>query len=140
MIWTGQLLFQRMNGVVQAIAGYSGGKQLNPTYDKIMDHSEALWIEYDPTQTSLEELLRGWTKTHKPTQPVGRQYRSVVWYRSAKEQRVANEVVRLWRKEYEQKDATATLHTTVEPVTKFYQAESYHQDYYIRTGQAHFVR
>jgi peptide-methionine (S)-S-oxide reductase len=141
--WTGQLKCQRLDGVIEVVAGYAGGHQPNPTYDDILDHSEALRIEYDPSQISLRQMLHAWTKIHKPEKLVGRRYRSVAWYTGEEQRIVVEEVVREWRKEHGEKkteESSSTLYTTVEPVTDFYRAESYHQDYYIRTGQARFVR
>lgn len=148
--WTGQLKFQRFDGVIQVDAGYSGGHHHHPTYDDIMDHSEALRIEYDPSQISLRELLHAWTKMHTPDKPVSRRYRSVVWYLGQEQRIVAEEVIQKWRNEYyynkakktvdEGPSPTIILYTSVEPATEFYKAESSHQDYYIRTGQARFVR
>jgi methionine-S-sulfoxide reductase len=141
--WTGQLKYQRLDGVIKVVAGYSGGHQPFPTYEDILDHSEALEIEYDPSQTSSRELIYAWTQMHKPEKPVGRRYRSVVWYIGEEQRIVAEEVVREWRKKKGEKnpeeESSAKRYTATEPATDFYKAESYHQDYYIRTGQARFV-
>lgn len=130
--------------MVHVIAGYSGGQQRDPTYDEVLDHSEALWIEYDPSQITLEVLLLAWTKMHKPGKHVVSQYRSAVWHLNEYQRVAAERVVAEWNAQYRERfdgrDSTLVLCTTVEPATAFYKAEPYHQDYYIRTGQARFVR
>ena len=134
--------YQRIEGVLQVVAGYSGGNQRSPTYDEVFDHSEALWIEYNPSQVSLETLLLAWTSMHKPENPVPRQYRSAMWYLNEDQRAAGETIVEKWRAQHKERveDERSVLYTTVEQATKFYRAESYHQDYYIRTGQARFVR
>lgn len=127
--------YQRIDGVAKVVAGYTGGHQPNPTYEEILDHTEALLIEFDPAEVTLGELLLAWTKMHKPLDPVGNQYRSVVWHLDEDQKDAAERTIREW-----QQRLGSDLHTTTEAATDFYKAESYHQDYYIRTGQARFVQ
>ena len=126
--------YQRLDGVHSAIVGYTGGSEPNPTYDEIMDHTEAILVEFDPQETSYTTLLQEWTKMHKPIEAVVNQYRSVVWYLNDEQRSRAEKVVEEW------KCRVPGLHTAVEKATTFYRAESYHQDYYLRTGQARFIR
>ena len=133
--WTGQLKYQRVDGVVRVVAGYSGGQQDNPTYEEIKDHTEALLVEFDPTQVTYEDLLIEWTKMHKPKKKVSNQYKSVVWYMNEEQEDIARSIVQGWNSQFR----TEFLYCTVEAATSFYQAEEYHQDYYLRTGQARFI-
>ena len=118
------------------MAGYSGGQHTTPCYQDVKDHSEALLIEFDPNETCLKSLLGAWTKIDKPTTEQ-RQYRSFVGYLSEEQKLVAEQVVAEWRKRL---GSSSPLYTSVEEATMFYQAEEYHQDYYLRTGQARFVQ
>jgi peptide methionine sulfoxide reductase MsrA len=96
-----------------------------------------LWIEFDPNQVKLETLLYEWTRMHKATKEYStNQYRSFVGYVLSDQQRtIADKVVKQWKER-----CLSPLHTSVEPAGSFYQAEDHHQDYYIKTGQARFVR
>ena len=84
--------------------------------------------------------MEEWTKLHTPTddQSLSTRYKSVIWYLNPKQQQIAEEVIESWKK------ATITMkqqtvHTNLLPVTRFYMAETYHQDYYLRTGQARWI-
>lgn len=123
-----------MEGVVAAIAGYMGGIQPDPSYENIQDYAEALWIEYDPNQTSYLSLLQAWTKMHTP-KTQSHQYRSSVWYMTEEQKEIASQVVSTWKEQH-----SFPLFTLVESASQlcFYRAEEYHQDYYLRTGQARF--
>jgi peptide-methionine (S)-S-oxide reductase len=129
------LKFQRMEGVITAVAGYMGGIQPNPSYERIQDYAEALWIEFDPAQASYRSLLQKWTKLHTPKTP-SHQYRSSVWYLTETQKAIALEVVNKWKGQH-----SFPLFSSVESISqlKFYRAEEYHQDYYLKTGQARFV-
>ena len=126
--------YQRLDGVHSVIVGYTGGSEPSPTYDEIMDHTEAILVEFDPQETSYTTLLQEWTKMHKPVEPTSNQYRSAVWYLNDEHRSLAQKVVA------EGKSRIPAIQTSVEKATSFYRAESYHQDYYLRTGQARFIR
>lgn len=117
-----QLRFDRMNGVDRCVVGYSGGKQKDPTYRNIQDHTEALLVEYDPSKLSYEDLVLSWTQMHHPNHRGKTQYRSVVWYTNKEQQEIAEEVVKGW-----EGSSREPLHTNVEPALTFYRAEEYHQ-------------
>jgi Peptide methionine sulfoxide reductase len=103
-------------GVDRCIVGYAGGIQPNPNYGNIQDYTEALLIEFDPSVTSYTELLELWRSLHTPY-PSKRQYRSAVMYLSEEQAKAAQEFTK------------GEKYVDVEPVTKFYLAEEYHQDY-----------
>src|SRR5678815_4352824 len=90
--WCTEAIFQRLNGVVKVISGYSGGSVPNPTYEEVSTgttgHAECCQVVYDPSVISYDELLEVFWKTHDPTtmnrqgNDVGTQYRSVIFYHS----------------------------------------------------------
>jgi len=108
--------------------GYAGGSKDHPTYRDLGDHSEAIEIGYDPTRISFDELLEAFWKGHRPAETMGsRQYRSAIFVAGAEERQAAELSVaraeeRLGR----------SVHTAVEEVGAFWQAEDYHQKYQLR--------
>jgi peptide-methionine (S)-S-oxide reductase len=113
-----------MKGVKKVVVGYTGGEQPNPTYQTIKDSTEAVLIEYDPEILSYEELLIEWKRQHYPFHPSKTQYRSAIWVRTDEEKAVAEKVVNDWALTTGKK-----VYTDIELVTKFYQAEEYHQNF-----------
>lgn len=104
--------------------GYSGGEKLDPTYKKILDHTEAMLIEFDPTVITYEELLIEWSRMHSPNYKNKCQYRSAVWYLNEEQMEAAEEVVAGMKAV-----AREELYTSVEPATRFYKGEEYHQKF-----------
>ena len=104
--------------------GYTGGQNQNPNYQSILDHTEALLVEFDPNSISYDELVLEWARRHRP---VGRnrecQYRSAVWYLNDEQKHVCETVVIGYRA------AHPEIETSVEAATQFYRAEEYHQNY-----------
>jgi len=94
----------------------------DPTYQRILDHTEALLVEYDPTVISYEDLVISWTQMHNPLCKGKTQYRSAVWYTSEEQQEIAEEVVKDWKG-----SKRDPIYTSVEPALRFYRAEKYHQ-------------
>ena len=136
--WCTQVLLQQLNGVHSTVSGYSGGSVVNPTYEQVCTgrtgHAEAVQITFDPAVISYEELLEVFWRTHDPTtlnrqgHDVGPQYRSVIFYHNAEQQKLAEH--------YKQKlDASgafdAPIVTEIVPFTAFYPAEAYHQNYFV---------
>ena len=135
--WGVQGVFQRVEGVVQAVSGYSGGAKETARYEMIgsgmTGHAEAVQITYDPKKVSYAALLQVYfSVAHDPTQlnrqepDIGPQYRSAVFYSDpAQKQTVERYIVQL--------DATKAypkkIVTEVAPLKAFYAAEEYHQDY-----------
>jgi methionine-S-sulfoxide reductase len=106
------------------VVGYSGGKQVNPTYRNIKDHTEALLIEFDPLVVSYQDLALEWSRMHLPTYEGKCQYRSAVWYLNEEQKKAAESVVE------EMKASTGKVYTSVDKATRFYRAEEYHQNYF----------
>lgn len=135
--WCTEAIFQQVNGVVNVTSGYSGGKEENPTYEQVSDkatgHAECLQIVYDTSVVSFDDLLEIFWQVHDPTTlnrqgaDVGPQYRSVIFYNNEAEKAKAQNYIT-------QLNASGAydnpIVTTLEPMVKFYSAESYHQNYY----------
>lgn len=117
--------FQRMRGVSRCIVGYTGGQTLHPTYRNIQDHTEALLVEFDPTFVTYKDLCMEWSRMHTPVGKPKCQYRSAIWYLDQEQQETALEVV----KGLTAVHGTDNVSSSVEPVTRFYRAEEYHQNF-----------
>jgi peptide-methionine (S)-S-oxide reductase len=109
---------------VGSYVGYTGGKKRNPTYRSMLDHTEAIFIEFDPTIISYDELLIEWSRMHMPNYKSNCQYRSAVWYITSDQREAAEEVVTGMKAA-----AREELYTSIEPATTFYKGEEYHQKF-----------
>lgn len=135
--WCMEAVFQRLNGVENVASGFSGGQVENPTYKEVCTgltgHAEVIQISYDTTKISLLEILRVFFTMHDPTtlnqqgNDVGTQYRSAVFYRNEEQK---NKVQTLIKALNDADAYPSKIVTQVEPFTKFYKAEDYHQNYY----------
>ncbi len=135
--WCMEKPFEKMKGVKEVISGYTGGHKENPTYQEVSSgstgHIEAIQILYDPSQISYSELLDVFWRQIDPTDSGGQfadrglQYRSVIFYHTDEQKLLAEK-----SKEALQKSGkySKPVVTEILPVSKFYQAEEYHQDYY----------
>ena len=141
--WHVEELFRKTKGVKSTTAGYCGGRTENPTYEDVcMDstgHAESVEIEFEPQEISYEELLKIFWNNHDPTTPnrqgpdVGTQYRSVVFYHTPEQQKIAIDMknkLNLITKEKFQREIV----TEIKPESEFYEAESYHQQYFEKKG------
>ena len=118
-------------------SGYAGGRTSHPTYEQVCSggtgHAEVIRIEFDPKEISFRDLLTVFFATHDPTtlnrqgNDVGSQYRSVILYNS-EEQRT--EAASFIKELTEAGNFRSPIVTTLEPLTEFYSAEEYHQDYF----------
>ena len=139
--WCLDATYKLKAGVTAVTCGYAGGTTENPTYAQIgrgeSGHAEVVKIDYNPHEITLEELLSFFWRVHNPTQVGGQgndhgsQYRSIILY--------ANEVQKTAaEKARDQAAATFTqpLTTEIVPLTRFWPAEDYHQDYFAKNPQA----
>ena len=135
--WCVEAIFQELKGVKSVKSGYAGGTKVNPTYDEICSgktgHVEVTQLIYDPTVTTFKELLEVFWEIHDPTShdkqgnDVGPQYRSAVFYHSKQQMDEAE----FYKKQLNDENAfSKPVVTQIAPMTEFYRAEDYHQDYY----------
>ena len=137
--WGVEYYFEHKLGVISAVSGYMGGRKLNPTYEEVKTgrtgHLETVEVTYDPQMVSYEELARFFFEIHDPTQEdgqgpdIGDQYKSAIFYNDEEEKKIAEKLIKIL------KDKGYNVVTEVLPVSTFYPAEDYHQDYYERKGQ-----
>jgi len=134
--WCIEAALKELRGVEEVTSGYAGGSTSNPTYREVCSgttgHAEVVQVEYDPEEVSYLELLEVFFKIHDPTTKdrqgpdVGSQYRSIVLYHDDEQrEQVEGFIERLNEEVYEDQ-----IVTEVEPLGRFYEAESKHQDYY----------
>ena len=127
--WGMEELFRTQPGVIATEVGYAGGKNDNPTYEFHPGHAEALKIEFDTT-TSLATLFDYFFRIHDPTTPdrqgndIGSSYRSAIFYADETQRHAAEDAVKRNQMYWD-----APIVTSLEPLTTFWRAEEYHQDY-----------
>ncbi len=125
-------LFRTLPGVLGTEAGYTGGKNDNPTYEHHPGHAEALEVEYDPEKISYRKLLDFFFQIHNPTtlnrqgNDVGTSYRSAIFYQNEEDRAEAAAFIDIVNESGRWADPVVT---TLEPFTRFWPAEDYHQDY-----------
>ena len=135
--WCTEAIFEQLDGVISVTSGYAGGHVDNPSYEEVSDaatgHAECAQIVYDPAKISFDELLEVFWQVHDPTTlnrqgaDVGPQYRSVVFYHNDEQKQKTEK----YKTELNKSGAYDNpIVTTLEPYTKFYPAERYHQEYY----------
>ena len=139
--WGVEAAFRQIDGVTEAISGYSGGTTVNPTYKDVCTgttgHAEAVEVTYDPARVTYQQLLDAFWKMHDPTTrdrqgpDVGSQYRSAIFYHDeeqkqlAEASKAAQDASKLYR---------GPIVTQVQPAGPFYEAEDYHQRYLEKRG------
>jgi peptide-methionine (S)-S-oxide reductase len=135
--WCVEAVFDRLDGVTSVTSGYAGGTVENPTYEQVCagdtGHAEVCRITYDTSKVSFDVILEVFFQTHDPTtlnrqgNDVGPMYRSIILYHDEAQKKAAEEIV----KALEDSGAFANpIVTEIAPLTTYYAAEKYHQDYY----------
>ncbi len=133
--WGMEDLIRAQKGVVDTEVGYTGGENDNPTYEHHPGHAEAVEITYSPNKTSYKNLLDFFFQIHNPTtlnqqgNDKGTSYRSAIFYQDEEEKKIAEEMINIVNKSGRWKNPVVT---TLEPFTKFWKAEEYHQDYLMK--------
>ncbi|HVK11171.1 MAG TPA: peptide-methionine (S)-S-oxide reductase MsrA [Gemmataceae bacterium] len=145
--WCTEAVFQRVNGVQTVVSGYSGGHVVRPTYQQVCEettgHAEVIHLTYDPAEVSYPELLEVFWRSHDPTtkdrqgDDRGPQYRSVIFYHSDRQRRLAEHYK---RKIDEAHVYPAPVVTEITAFERFYRAEEYHQDYYAANANKGYCR
>ncbi len=151
--WCLEAVFQRLNGVTKVVSGYAGGNVPNPTYEQVCSgdtgHAEVVQITYDPSKITFDRLLEIFWAAHDPTTvleedvfrhgkfypkgtpyqggDIGTQYRSILLYENDAQKAAAEASMKK-----AQADFKKPIATEIVPLTKFYPAEDYHQNYYNR--------
>jgi len=145
--WCVEAIFESVEGVVEAISGYQGGKSSNPTYEQIgtgmTGHAEAVEVYYDPSKVSYETLLKVFFGSHDPTTlnrqgpDRGTQYRSAIFYQSEEEKTAIDQYIKAL---IENEVFDGPITTEVAAYTKFWKAEEYHQDYEVKNPNNPYVK
>ena len=133
--WGVEAAFRKVDGVLEATSGYSGGRVKDPSYGDVCSgttgHAEVVEVEYDPEKVAYEKLLEVFWKEHDPTQvnrqgpDVGTQYRSAIFFHSPEQEAAARSSVEKAQASYKKPIATE-----ITPASEFYRAEEYHQRYF----------
>lgn len=135
--WCTEAVFKMMRGVTSVVPGYAGGTTENPTYDQVSTgttgHAECVKIEYDPALVRYADLLTVFFGSHDPTTvnrqgpDVGTQYRSII-FTTMPEQKI--EAEKFIADMNASNQTGAPVVTELKPLTRFYEAENYHHDYF----------
>ena len=139
--WCVESDFEKVDGVVKAVSGYTGGKRENPTYKEVSaggtEHLEAVQVYYDPARISYKEILDVFWRHVDPTDADGQfvdrgaQYRTAIFYHDDEQL----EIARASKKELEASGQfSKPIATEIIEFKKFYDAENYHQDYYKKSA------
>ena len=143
--WGVEKHFEKIPGVIDASSGYAGGNYPNPTYDTVLkyrhsvpqglvNYTESVKVVFDDTKVSALKLIKDFWELHDPTQgdgqgnDIGNNYRSAIFYTNEKQHKLAIET----KNEYQKllsKAGYGKITTEIAPLEKFYEAESYHQNY-----------
>jgi len=137
--WGVELAFGRVKGVAKTSVGYTGGTTENPTYEQVCTgntgHAEVVWIEFNPSLVSYDELLDVFWGCHDATTlnrqgpDIGTQYRSAIYYNDSTQEVAA--------KQSKEKNSTlfsGPIVTEITAASKYYLAEDYHQKYLEKRG------
>jgi peptide-methionine (S)-S-oxide reductase len=134
--WCMEEAFDQVDGVLEVISGYSGGTTKNPTYKEVVygktGHFEAIEIKYDSSKVEYKDLLDDFWINIDPFDANGQfcdkgySYRSVAFYTSDKEKNLIEDSITMLEKRFNKK-----IVTYVRKFDKFYNAEKFHQDYYV---------
>ncbi len=145
--WCVEAVFQRLEGVLTVKSGYSGGTVKNPSYHEVSEgstgHAEVCQITYDNTKVNFDELLEVFWKTHDPTtlnrqgNDFGTQYRSVIFYHNNDQKLIAEK----YKIEINKSGAYPNpVITEISPLTNYYPAEDYHQNYFNQNGNQGYCK
>lgn len=136
--WGTEYYFMKAQGVKHTAVGFMGGHVDNPTYQQVCQkntgHLETTEVEYDSSKTSYEDMVKLFFETHDFTQTdgqgpdIGPQYLSCIFYSNNEEKKVAEEYVK------KLEDKGFKVATMLKPVSQFWKAEDYHQQYYEHKG------
>ena len=137
--WCMEEAFEKVEGVVSAISGYTGGQVENPTYEQVSSggtgHTESIEVTYEPSKVTYKQLLEVFWRNVDPTTPNaqfcdhGNQYRTAIFYHDENQKQLIDES----RQRVENsKTFPESIVTEIAPASVFYSAEEYHQDFYTK--------
>lgn len=145
--WCVEAIYQDVAGIHKVVSGYAGGTIENPTYRQVCTgttgHAEVVQITFDPEVISYEDILTIFWRIHDPTTlnrqgaDIGTQYRSVIFTHNKEQQAIAEkskaeaEASGLWPN---------PIVTEITPLPNFYEAEAYHQNYYLENPNQGYCR
>lgn len=145
--WCVEAVYENLNGVTSVVSGFSGGIKLNPSYEEVSSGTtgaaEVVEITYDKSITNLNEIFKVFFTVHDPTTlnrqgaDEGTQYRSVIFYKNEEQKKAAQSIIADLKKA---KVYDSQIVTTLEPFTKFYKADEYHQDYYAKNKNKQYCQ
>ncbi|WP_418262398.1 peptide-methionine (S)-S-oxide reductase MsrA [Flavobacterium faecale] len=134
--WCTEHVFEAVYGVDEAVSGYTGGTTKNPTYHQVgtnqTGHAEAVAVFYDPKKVNFAQLVDAFFASQDPTTPnqqgpdVGSSYRSIAFYGNLDEKKIIEDKIKALTLA---KVFNNPIVTEVKPISAFYEAEAYHQDY-----------
>ncbi|HSW36922.1 MAG TPA: peptide-methionine (S)-S-oxide reductase MsrA [Candidatus Saccharimonadales bacterium] len=140
--WCLEAFYQRVKGVESVVSGYSGGHVDNPTTDRVYvgdtGHAEVVQVTFDPDVITYREILEIFFVMHDPTtlnrqgNDVGTEYRSVIFYHSEEQKKVAEEMINSFAKDL----WPDPIVTELVPFKKLWPADDYMQDFYNRNRGA----
>lgn len=135
--WCLENILAQLNGVESAISGYADGNNEDPTYEQVCtgktDHAEVVQLTFNTDILSIETLLTVFFAVHDPTtlnrqgNDIGSQYRSTILYHNKQQQQLAQQKIAQLNATKQFADPIVTI---LKPITDFYAAEDYHQDYF----------
>ncbi len=135
--WCVESDFEKVDGVVEVISGYTGGNKEDPAYEEVSKgvtgHLEAIQVRYDPTRITYRELLDVFWRHVDPIDPGGQfvdrgsQYRSAIFYHDEEQRKLAEQSIEELNRSGR---FDKPIVTEIIPLSRFYRAEDYHQDYY----------
>lgn len=136
--WGMEYQFKKAKGVRSVTSGYTGGTKANPTYREVCSgstgHLEAVEVEFDPSETTYEDLAKLFFEIHDPTQAngqgpdIGEQYHSAIFYFDEQQKQTAEKLISIL------KEKGYHVVTQLIKAGTFWKAEDYHQDYYAKEG------
>ena len=138
--WGVEAAFRKVEGVSEAVVGYTGGKTTDPNYREVCSgstgHAEAVKVSFDPNKVGFERLTEVFFQIHDPTTlnqqgpDHGTQYRSGIFYLDDSQKEIAEKVKTKFQQRWDR-----PIVTEITPASEFYLAEEYHQRYFEKQGR-----
>jgi len=140
--WCVEAIYESVPGVKSAVSGYAGSSVKNPTYKTIKNtgHAETVAVYYNPKKVTFKNLVDIYYASQNPTTlgqnpDFGKNYRSIIFYSTKREQNIAWDKFKEINKAFKGKAVTA-----IEPIDTFYPAEDYHQNFEKRNPNHPYIK